>query len=205
MTAMHYEIRYPGAAAALYDSLVDDAFYATLEASASRDTDIARAAMLQYLDYSMIEAEEYGALSMHPEQLGAAIWHTPLDAALQKSVSEQKALFIEQAMGTDALNAYTAMCTNMHARTSTQVPEICWYLSIIGIAPSAQGAGMGSRMLEDVLRRTDAAEIPTYLETFTTRNLPFYERLGYQQAGVNYETFSQSEYTVMLRTPRCQE
>lgn len=205
VTAIRYEFRYPGAAAALYDSLVDDAFYATLEASASRDPAIARTAMLKYLDYSMIEAEEYGILSMHPEQLGAAIWNHPLDDALQKSVGDQKKSFVEQAMGTDALEAYSCMCANMHALSGTLVPEHCWYLSIVGIAPPAQGAGLGSRMIEDVLRQTDAAGIPTYLETFTTRNIPFYERLGYRQAGTNYESFSKSEYTVMLRTSRNQK
>jgi len=202
MMAMRDGCRYPGAAGALYDSLVEDAFYATLEASVSPDPEIAKTAMLKYLDYSMTEAEAYGILLLHPDQLGAAIWNIPLDEALQKSVTDQKKSFIEDAMGADALHAYSSMCANMHVQSSTQLPDVCWYLSIVGIAPAAQGGGLGSRMVEDVLRQADAAGIATFLETFTVRNIPFYERLGYQQAGINYESFSKSEYTVMLRAPR---
>ena len=56
---MPYDYRYPKAASALHDALVDDAFYKTLELNSSR------IAMLCYLDYSMIEAEEFGVLTLH--------------------------------------------------------------------------------------------------------------------------------------------
>ncbi len=193
---MSYDCHYPTAATALYEALVEDSFYRTLEASSSR------AAMLCYLDYSLLEAEEFGVLTMHPEQVGAAAWSKPQDAVLAGDLAEQKKAFIREHMGDAALKVYSDMCNNMHALTSTQVPADCWYLSIIGIAPEAQGRGIGKQMLEDVLRNTDTAGISTYLETFTMRNKSFYERLGYTEVAVNHEPVSDSTYTVMLRNPR---
>ena len=57
-------------------------------------------------------------------------------------------------------------------------------------------------MMEDVLRRTDEAGIPTYLETYETRNIPFYERLGYSSAGAFDVAAAGARYIVLLRHPR---
>jgi GNAT superfamily N-acetyltransferase len=191
-----YAYRFGEAAAALYDALGEDAFYINLEAAADED---ARSAMLRYLDYSLIEAEQHGVLSVHPEQIAAAAWSKPLERALAQAVGEQKKDFIRDNMGKRCLDVYCNMTSNMAARTETVIPDECWYLSIVGVAPAHQGCGLGRRMVEEVLRRTDAANICTYLETFTPRNVRFYEGLGYVTAGEFHEGTANSNYCVMLR------
>jgi hypothetical protein len=57
---VNYTCRFPAMARVLYDALVEDDFYRTLESAASDDAETAQQAMIRYLDYSMIEAEEYG-------------------------------------------------------------------------------------------------------------------------------------------------
>ena len=45
--------------------------------------------MLRYLDYSMIEAEEYGQLQFPDDpSAGAAVWSKPLDPALRTKLQE---------------------------------------------------------------------------------------------------------------------
>jgi ribosomal protein S18 acetylase RimI-like enzyme len=54
-----------------------------------------------------------------------------------------------------------------------------WYLEVLGIAPDAQGVGLGRRLLEPGLARADRAGLPCYLETARYDNVAFYERFGF--------------------------
>ena len=54
------------------------------------------------------------------------------------------------------------------------------YLSIIGTDPAAQGRGVGSALLEPVLRQCDEDGIPAYLESSKERNVAYYARHGFR-------------------------
>jgi ribosomal protein S18 acetylase RimI-like enzyme len=53
------------------------------------------------------------------------------------------------------------------------------YLWFLGVAPEAQGRGVGSALLRAANARLDAAGTPAYLETGTTRNVALYRRHGF--------------------------
>jgi len=54
------------------------------------------------------------------------------------------------------------------------------YLQFLGVSPAAQGRGIGSALLRAAGARLDAANMPAYLETGTTRNVALYERHGFK-------------------------
>ncbi|MEJ0064846.1 MAG: GNAT family N-acetyltransferase [Caulobacteraceae bacterium] len=54
------------------------------------------------------------------------------------------------------------------------------YLWFLGVAPAAQGRGVGSALLRAANARHDTAGLPAYLETGTARNVALYERHGFQ-------------------------
>ena len=54
-----------------------------------------------------------------------------------------------------------------------------WYLFILGTEPAAQGQGLGSALLAQMLARVDAAGLPAYLESSSEQNLAFYGRHGF--------------------------
>jgi len=54
------------------------------------------------------------------------------------------------------------------------------YLWFLGVAPAAQGRGVGSALLRAANARLDAEGLPAYLETGTTRNVALYRRHGYE-------------------------
>lgn len=54
------------------------------------------------------------------------------------------------------------------------------YLWFVAVAPGQQGKGLGNALMQKVLRRYDAQQLPLYLETSTLRNLPWYEQLGFE-------------------------
>jgi ribosomal protein S18 acetylase RimI-like enzyme len=60
------------------------------------------------------------------------------------------------------------------------VGKLHWYLAFLGVEPSEQGKGLGSALLRPVLNRCDAEGMPAYLETSNERNLPLYQRHGFQ-------------------------
>lgn len=55
-----------------------------------------------------------------------------------------------------------------------------YYFSYIGVAPEAQGRGLGSRLMRPALDRCDEERLPAYLEASSERNAALYERLGFQ-------------------------
>ena len=58
--------------------------------------------------------------------------------------------------------------------------EDLWYLPMIGVDACFQGRGIGARLMNWSLARTDEMGIPTYLESSNPANIPFYRRLGYE-------------------------
>ncbi len=55
-----------------------------------------------------------------------------------------------------------------------------YYLGSVGVAPEIQGQGFGSALLAEMMPRIDAEGAPSYLLSSNDRNVPLYERFGYQ-------------------------
>ena len=55
-----------------------------------------------------------------------------------------------------------------------------YYLAILGVDPPAQGEGLGSALLQPMLRRCDEEGVGAYLETSSERNVRFYSRHGFR-------------------------
>ncbi|MBL8773392.1 MAG: GNAT family N-acetyltransferase [Phenylobacterium sp.] len=58
-----------------------------------------------------------------------------------------------------------------------------WYLAMIGVDPARQGRGYGSAILEASLRRCDEDGVMAYLESSNPKNVPLYERHGFEVLG----------------------
>jgi GNAT superfamily N-acetyltransferase len=54
-----------------------------------------------------------------------------------------------------------------------------WYLTFVGVEPSIQGLGLGTRLLRPVLDDADRTSTPCYLETPFPETSGFYESLGF--------------------------
>jgi ribosomal protein S18 acetylase RimI-like enzyme len=55
-----------------------------------------------------------------------------------------------------------------------------YYLFALGVDPSRQGKGIGSKLMAPVLERCDHDGVPAYLESTNERNLPLYERHAFR-------------------------
>lgn len=54
------------------------------------------------------------------------------------------------------------------------------YLFFLAVDPTVQGRGAGSALMKEVIVECDKRSRPLYLETSVERNLPFYQKLGFE-------------------------
>lgn len=111
--------------------------------------------------------------------VGAAIWLPPGAHAFQSS-GLQEALrlpFFISIAGFGGMNRANALGAEL-ARHHPHVPHA--HLTFIGVAPSAQGLGVGSAILKATLAHVDALNVPAYLEATTERNVALYKRHGFE-------------------------
>jgi len=76
-----------------------------------------------------------------------------------------------------------------------------WYLPMIGVDPNCQGKGFGSALLKPALRRCDRDEKLAYLESSNSKNIPLYERHGFELLATIQEGTSPPIFP-MVRKPR---
>ena len=122
------------------------------------------------------EAFEHGSARVVDGGTGAALWLPPslhpdedaLGHALQHDVSE------------NVRGAAAAMFEEMAAYHPS---EPHWYLPLLGVDPVKQGQGYGSFLLQDALDRGDKNHEVFYLESTNPRNVPLYQRYGFEVLG----------------------
>lgn len=76
-----------------------------------------------------------------------------------------------------------------------------WYLPMIGIDPTQQGAGLGAALMTEALRVVDRDGSIAYLESSNPRNIPLYERHGFEVIG-EIQSGSSPVLRPMLRKAR---
>ena len=55
-----------------------------------------------------------------------------------------------------------------------------WHLGPIGVLPTHQGSGIGSRLMERFCKEVDTCPAKAYLETDLDKNVRFYEKFGFK-------------------------
>lgn len=188
--------------AALVDALRYDPFYVTITEEFADDEARRREALARYFDYSMSEGARIGRVVVWPDpSVGAAVWLLPAEKSVHDAEPKAKAEFLVAALGATGADAYWRIIDFMRPRALAAVADSAWYLSIVGVKPSAQSQGIGRRLIEPTLAEADDAGAQCYLETFEHRNLGFYQRLGFSAIACHAEPVTGAIYTIMRRNP----
>jgi ribosomal protein S18 acetylase RimI-like enzyme len=125
---------------------------------------------------------------------GAALWLPPevrpdedaLITLLQRTISapvQKDAFAVFEQMG------------RYHPR------EPHWYLPLIGVDPPQQGKGYGAALMQHALIPCDRDHTLAYLESSNPKNIPLYERYGFELLGT-IQVGASPPIFPMLRTPR---
>jgi GNAT superfamily N-acetyltransferase len=194
-------LQYQAFAEGLYDALRPDPFYRTLEQTYG-DPAGAREAMLRYYDLSIREGVRWGRLGLPADgTYGISVWAVPLDAAQAARKSEAKQQALVEAMGDTCARCFAGIEASMKPHEQALGLQDDWYLSILGVSPEVQGQGLGGQLIGDVLAEADQIGASSYLTTFTPRNIGFYKKHGYVEAGRFPEPVTGSDFWILTRPP----
>ena len=86
------------------------------------------------------------------------------------------------ALGPGAMARFLRMSGALNGFHHRLCPEPHHYLYFVGVDPSRQRQGLGSRLVRQHLARADADHRPCWLETATQGNVGLYLHLGFQVA-----------------------
>ncbi len=183
-------------------ALSGDPFYRAVTVACG-DDEAARLAMLEaYFALALTEGWQAGRVDLADDgRNGAAIWTTDAPAAQRQAAYAQREAALRALLGERGFAHFSAIVENMEHALAPHALQEAWYLSIAGIAPDAQGRGLGASVLAPGLAAVDAAGAACFLETYNERSLPFYARLGFVVAGRYAEAVTGCDYWLMLRQP----
>jgi GNAT superfamily N-acetyltransferase len=106
---------------------------------------------------------------------GGAVWVPCGRPEMPADREEPFTVALAELAGQDAERMLALMAV-LDEHTPAEPQESLWFL---GVAPHAQGQGIGSALLAPVLDRADRAGVPAYLEATSARNKTLYERHGF--------------------------
>jgi len=145
------------------------------------------------LSRALLEPSAEVLLSMEAFS-GVALWLppgvTPDEAALVSVLQDTVG-----AAQRDALFSMFEQMNAFHPR------EAHWHLPLIGVDPAHQGKGVGAALLRRVLDACDSQKMLAYLEATSVRNVPLYERHGFEALG-RIQVADSPPVVPMVRKPR---
>lgn len=156
---------------------------------------------LQYLNYFPKVVSAFGGNAFEHNSAyygdgfsGAALWLPP-DV---QSREDEIVAITEQSVTGPRQGEIFSMFEQM---ASYHPDEPHWYLPLIGVDPILQGKGVGSALLKHSLIRCDQENKLAYLESTNPRNVPLYQRHGFELLGTIQIGSSPPMYP-MLRKPQ---
>ena len=123
-----------------------------------------------------------------------ALWLPPGVAVHDASVESVLRNTVHPALRDDLFTVFEQMAQFRPA-------EPHWYLPLIGVEPAYQGRGFGSLLIQHVLERCDTEGHSAFLLATSLRNIPLYQRHGFEMIGT-IQVGSSPPLIPMMRTPR---
>jgi len=132
------------------------------------------------MDYSYEVCSQFGDVWLSDDRQACALLLYPhLKRTTLKSIWLDIKLIL-QAIGLDSIQK----AMNRETRIKKlHPPTKMAYLWFIGVQPEHQGQGIGSKLMKEIISNSDSKVLPIYLETSTLKNLPWYEKFGFQIYG----------------------
>ena len=143
----------------------------------ARHAELTRYFMRCTCKYTLLYGEGYA----NAERTAVALWLNPGRTSLRLDrMARAGMLAAPWRMGRAAFKRFGAFASHTAAMHARAVPGPHYYLFALGVVPGAQGRGAGRGLLAPMLARIDAERMPAYLETQCARNVPLYQRLGFE-------------------------
>jgi ribosomal protein S18 acetylase RimI-like enzyme len=136
----------------------------------------------------------HGAAYYVDGYVGAALWLPP-----EVGPDDDAVLTLLQSTGSASARKDVIPLFEQMGRYHPTEPH--WYLPFIGIDPSQQGKGYGAALMKHALIPCDRDGKLAYLESSNPKNIPLYERHGFELLGT-IQVGASPPIFPMLRRPR---
>ncbi|MGA9722915.1 MAG: GNAT family N-acetyltransferase [Candidatus Binatus sp.] len=129
---------------------------------------------------------------------GVALWLPPDAKWTRENIEASGMHQLATVIGNDAYQRYRDVVTREWQARERDMTGACWYLFLLGVAPSRQRRGLGGALMRPGMERADAGHLACYLETENQRNVAFYLKQGFEMivdgeeagaTGVKFWTF----------------
>jgi GNAT superfamily N-acetyltransferase len=139
------------------------------------DADDRRAVLPGFFTLFAAAFQRHGHVHRTADGTAAALWAPPGVAPVEEDEADEFGAALEEVCGADSERAFavSALLEEYHPQ------EPAWYLNFLGVEPAGQGRGIGSALLEHVLKRADRDGSASCLDATSPRNRRFYERHGF--------------------------
>lgn len=140
------------------------------------------------MDYSFEVCIAFGDVFLSNDNKACALIVYPdkKKATLKSTLLDLKLIF--QSVGFENISK----TLKREKLISSIQPKIAMsYLWFIGVDPVAQNQGIGGKLLQEIIDYSNNNNRPIYLETSTVKNLPWYEKFG-------FEVYSEQDLTYHL-------
>ena len=139
-------------------------------------------------------AMAHGTANYYAGFSGVALWLPP-------GVAPDEAALVQVIQETVAASRKEAMFAMFEQMDAFHPREVHWHLPLIGVDPAHQGKGIGAALLRHVLNACDGQKAVAYLEATSRRNVPLYERHGFEALG-SIQVADSPPVVPMVRQPR---
>lgn len=141
------------------------------------DPETRAAHRLRWMQFSLDMGLTRGHLYCAGSAEAGAIWSPPNVTLFDPLWGPRMAEMMTELLG-DAAGAKLAALTELLAKDKVDEPH--FYLFTLGTDARSQGRGLGAALLERILRTCDEQGLAAHLESSNPRNIPFYERYGFE-------------------------
>lgn len=125
-------------------------------------------------------AIQYGQLLATPDHDGGIYTFAPGKSPSPLALLRAGALLLPRHFGW--AGTWRAFLVGLHLEKHrlalTDQPH--WYVLALGVTPGQQGLGKGKRLIQQILDKADADNLPCYLEVFEPELIALYEPLGFR-------------------------
>ncbi|MCW3109035.1 MAG: GCN5-related N-acetyltransferase [Segetibacter sp.] len=130
------------------------------------------------LDYSFDTCIDSGQIYLTDDQNGVIICSMSDDKLPFLEEAYLTARFVINVTGIDGIGKALRReeyVTSFHPHDHEFI-----YIWFIAVDKTAEGKGVGSKMLREILDKSDNEKLPVYVETSEERNLKFYQKHGFE-------------------------
>ncbi|MFT4049163.1 MAG: GNAT family N-acetyltransferase [Solirubrobacterales bacterium] len=127
------------------------------------------------------QKERYGTVWCDESRAGAAVWAPPGKSkmSIRDTIAMLSKVFHPRLAPRGPMLGIGALQTE---RKQPKAQDF-FYLAALGVDPSAQGRGLGSKLLQPALDICDEDRVGAYLESSKPDNVDFYARHGFRVVG----------------------